>query len=909
MSSKVNNRKNLEDIVAKKRVSAPTIPFYNNISKKNKGEEINKKRNNALNDIIRENSEDEESIEESSEESVEESIEESIEESSEESEEKNKKIKNDIKKNVKNDKEIKKNVKNTVKKDVKKEIKNDIKKDIKKDVKKDINKEINKDVNKDINTGNIDYRTVTGKFRNYNSFSLSSAKLSRQLKEILTRKLCLKDFSDWFNSVIISMQNDDLNEFITYLDCIQESDDLATEFFKYIYNLSKSKKKGYKYTYEAEKLYNKNKLGPICFITPELGNWTNVKDVGKTVDELTKGLCCLGQDIIIITPYYYSNYEGKTNYLEGDPLNFQHTREVTIYLDNNYTFNVYSGNSENGIKYYFLENRDIFERIYNEFNTYNTIREISCMGKASLQLLFDLKITPSVIVTNDWYTGLTPAFSQDFGDTFSNTKFLHLIHNLEPMNEGKIYYSDNNYEYLYKFNKDWVIDPFSQERVINPSRCAIIKSDQWATVSKSYKRHLQLNSPYADLLNQKPCPFAYPIGIFINQRLKEINEVTGGNKQDCKKYIQQKYFGYEDADYSIPLYSFIGQIKEDKGIKLILDSLEEIFRKTNGKINILIAGTGDHDDPFFIECVNRFHIFKNNYQYSFSHVINNTKDIEKIYLGSDFGMIPSSFEPGGINQQIYLICGTPVLAFKTGSLKDTITEFNYQTSMGNGIMFDFYNNNEFIEAFLRSLNIFKNKEKYDICSQNAKNDALDISEVSKAWCKEFCKLNHKLFFDNSKVKDISMSKITDSLLIKDYKESNQDFNENNLNRIVSKKRKSNIFGMDSFQSKNLLKNKMEDFGFGNSNNYLKDDEVVKKFVYYYLDNYQPKVVEISGSFDEWKIRHRLIHYPREKKWEISMKLKKGKHLYKYIIDGDWQINPREPSEKGEDGFVNNYIIL
>ena len=43
--------------------------------------------------------------------------------------------------------------------------------------------------------------------------------------------------------------------------------------------------------------------------------------------------------------------------------------------------------------------------------------------------------------------------------------------------------------------------------------------------------------------------------------------------------------------------------------------------------------------------------------------------------------------------------------------------------------------------------------------------------------------------------------------------------------------------------------------------------------------------------------------------EFKIPVKKGKHLYKYIIDGDWQINPREPSEKGDDGIVNNVITL
>ena len=185
---------------------------------------------------------------------------------------------------------------------------------------------------------------------------------------------------------------------------------------------------------------------------------------------------------------------------------------------------------------------------------------------------------------------------------------------------------------------------------------------------------------------------------------------------------------------------------------------------------------------------------------------------------------------------------------------------------------------------------------------------IDISEVAKAWCKEFCKLKHKIFFDNSKTKDLYMSTITDNMLIKDYKIAQSSGNvRENFNMF--KKRKSNIFGMDSFQSKNLL-NKFElNNENGKVNNFMQTDEVVHKFVYNYANSYQPKVVEVSGSFDDWKKKHRLIHYPREQKWELSKKLKKGKYLYKYIIDGNWQINPREPSETGSDGIVNNIISV
>ena len=87
-----------------------------------------------------------------------------------------------------------------------------------------------------------------------------------------------------------------------------------------------------------------------------------------------------------------------------------------------------------------------------------------------------------------------------------------------------------------------------------------------------------------------------------------------------------------------------------------------------------------------------------------------------------------------------------------------------------------------------------------------------------------------------------------------------------------------------------------------------NDEVVKTFTYIFQGR-QPNTVEISGSFDNWAKKHRLIHKTRENRYELSMKLKKGKYFYKYIVDGNWQINPNEASEQGQDGIVNNVVTL
>ena len=65
--------------------------------------------------------------------------------------------------------------------------------------------------------------------------------------------------------------------------------------------------------------------------------------------------------------------------------------------------------------------------------------------------------------------------------------------------------------------------------------------------------------------------------------------------------------------------------------------------------------------------------------------------------------MPSLFEPGGIVQHEFFLGGTPVIAFRTGGLKDTVFEFNWDNNSGNGLTFDNYNKENLLIAFIELL--------------------------------------------------------------------------------------------------------------------------------------------------------------------------------------------------------------
>jgi hypothetical protein len=72
---------------------------------------------------------------------------------------------------------------------------------------------------------------------------------------------------------------------------------------------------------------------------------------------------------------------------------------------------------------------------------------------------------------------------------------------------------------------------------------------------------------------------------------------------------------------------------------------------------------------------------------------------------------------------------------------------------------------------------------------------------------------------------------------------------------------------------------------------------------------KPASVQICGSFDKWQVRHPLTYDPLKCKWSITLKIKKGKYYYKYIVDGQWVLSKHEKSEKDSSGILNNVVSI
>ena len=159
-------------------------------------------------------------------------------------------------------------------------------------------------------------------------------------------------------------------------------------------------------------------------------------------------------------------------------------------------------------------------------------------------------------------------------------------------------------------------------------------------------------------------------------------------------------------------------------------------------------------EPYAASCAHKMWNLKNKYPHCFWAAPDEFfTDGSLVNRGTDFGLMPSAFEPGGIVQHEFFVGETPVVAFKTGGLKDSVIEYNWDTEVGSGFTFEGHNVGDMVYAMERAVGTFKNKQKYLKLRKNAFKATMDGEVVSKAWLNEFYRLKEKIFIDYRIVKD------------------------------------------------------------------------------------------------------------------------------------------------------------
>jgi starch synthase len=183
---------------------------------------------------------------------------------------------------------------------------------------------------------------------------------------------------------------------------------------------------------------------------------------------------------------------------------------------------------------------------------------------------------------------------------------------------------------------------------------------------------------------------------FITERYGE-KCLTG--KENCKKALQLQ-LGLP-ADSTKPLLGMISRLTPQKGFDLIETLLDELITRD---IQLALLGSGDpHYEEFFTQAAARFPAnmaARIGFDETLAH---------QIEAGTDIFLMPSRYEPCGLNQMFSLKYGTIPVVRSVGGLKDTVEDYNDAEKTGTGFIFTDYDPQALLEAIDRALQVFQDK--------------------------------------------------------------------------------------------------------------------------------------------------------------------------------------------------------
>ena len=436
----------------------------------------------------------------------------------------------------------------------------------------------------------------------------------------------------------------------------------------------------------------------ILFVASELEGLAKTGGLADVARALPEALQDMGHDVRIVMPYYREVAE-KT---EADQIGV----EQTLYADKTpYRFNVQQLR-EMSVPVYCVDHTDFFDRagLYSDgYHGYSDNAErFAFFSHAALLTSKAIGFQPDIVHCNDWHTALIPYFlSIDNTGYFGHTKSIFTVHNGAYQGTHKfsdIPYLRTHYDLAEQLDGD----------ALNYLRMAIRYAHKINTVSPNYAKELLTPLGSHNLYHE------------FHFREKDVSGILNGcdytlwdpetdvhlpfnytaeslhGKVVCKSKLQERV-GLE-RDPNVPLIGMVCRLTEQKGFGFLVPALAKILTH---KMQLLIVGTGDPEickqlEEYAAQYPGKF-VFYEGFSVELSHLVE---------AGSDFFLMPSLFEPCGLNQMYSLAYGTLPIVRAVGGLKDTVVDWQDDPENATGFLFEQPQAESALAVVLRALLFF-----------------------------------------------------------------------------------------------------------------------------------------------------------------------------------------------------------
>ncbi|MBI5501772.1 MAG: glycogen synthase [Deltaproteobacteria bacterium] len=416
--------------------------------------------------------------------------------------------------------------------------------------------------------------------------------------------------------------------------------------------------------------------------------YVKVGGLGDAVGGLSKALRAAGHEVLVVVPKYAAIDTARWGLRST-------VAPLGVWMGNREEWCAAHQTVHDEVPCWFIESEKYFGRpgVYHdrEFRDYgDNARRFGFLCRAGLQLLRALGFAADVVHAHDWPTAAAAAYLKVWhwdDATLGRTASILTIHN--AAHQG--IYGAEAYAYLGLQPGNFSPGRFEDHGRINLLKGGIAFADALNAVSPTYARETlgpiggnglgpylaARGDRYTGILNGVDYDEWDPA---VDRRIpaRFTREDLSG-KAECKRELQRRM--NLEADPAIPLVASVCRFVDQKGMDLVAQAIDGILDQM--RVQFAVLGSGEKGlESFFAKLPER----RPGRAASW---IGYDEDLAHwIEAGADFFLMPSRFEPCGLNQIYSLRYGTPPIARATGGLNDTVEQYDERTGTGTGFKFD-----------------------------------------------------------------------------------------------------------------------------------------------------------------------------------------------------------------------------
>ncbi len=426
----------------------------------------------------------------------------------------------------------------------------------------------------------------------------------------------------------------------------------------------------------------------IAMIASECVPFIKTGGLADVVGGLPMALKRMGHEVIVILPKYStlsrSRYPIDTAF-----------ESLGVWMGDTLEWcKVFKTSMPGNIPVYLVEFEKYFNRfgLYHdaEFNDYaDNPRRYAFFTRAALQICKDLPFEADIVHLHDWPTALGAAYLKvwHWNDAIlGRTASVLTIHNIGYQGV----YPAHHFPYLGLQWMNFVPERLEDHGNINMLKGGIVYADMVTTVSPTYEKETRTpdgGRGMAPYLNNKGSNY---VGIVNGVDYTEWNPVNDPliqanfsadnleGKKICKQELQKRMLLTQDE--TIPIIGIVSRFVDQKGLDVLAQAIEDVVKTM--QVQFAILGSGEkHLEQYFGNLPARYPGKIGSY------IGYDNQLAHWIEAGSDLFIMPSRYEPCGLNQIYSLKYGTLPIVRATGGLDDTVEQYDERTGGGTGFKF------------------------------------------------------------------------------------------------------------------------------------------------------------------------------------------------------------------------------